>query len=211
MSGVTLAVIAKRPLPGAVKTRLTPPLSPVQAAGLAAAALSDTLAAIAAVPGVHRRVLVIDRPGVPLPAGFELLLQRGAGLDERLANAFADIGGPAVIVGMDTPQVSASVLSAAVSGLRDRDAVLGPARDGGYWAIGLRRPDPAALLGVPMSTARTGTFQRARLTSLGLTVAPLRPLRDVDTWTDALTVAAEAPGTRFAAAVAQARPQAAAA
>jgi glycosyltransferase A (GT-A) superfamily protein (DUF2064 family) len=108
MSDVTLAVIAKRPLPGAVKTRLTPPLSPVQAAGLAAAALSDTLAAVAAVPGAVRRVLVIDRPGVPLPAGFELLRQRGAGLDERLANAFGEIGGPAVIVGMDTPRSTAA-------------------------------------------------------------------------------------------------------
>jgi glycosyltransferase A (GT-A) superfamily protein (DUF2064 family) len=156
-------------------------------------------------------VLVIDRPGVPLPSGFELLLQRGAGLDQRLANAFADLGGPAVIVGMDTPQVSASVLTHAVERLRQRDAVLGPALDGGYWAIGLRRPDPAALLGVPMSTASTGAFQRARLTALGLTLAPLPQLRDVDTWTDALAVASEAPDTRFAEAVAGARLQAAAA
>jgi rSAM/selenodomain-associated transferase 1 len=210
MSGVTLAVIAKRPVPGAVKTRLTPPLTPVQAAGLAAAALSDTLGAIAAVPGVDRRVLIIDRPGVPVPAGFNLLLQRGAGLDERLANAFADIGGPAVIVGMDTPQVSAAALAHAVHGLCDCDAVLGPALDGGYWAIGLRRPEPAALLGVPMSTARTGALQRARLTSLGLTVTALPQLRDVDTWPDAVAVASEAPGTRFALAVAGARLQAAA-
>jgi glycosyltransferase A (GT-A) superfamily protein (DUF2064 family) len=76
--------------------------------------------------------------------------------------------------------------------------VLGPAADGGYWAIGLRQPDPRALLGVPMSTERTLAAQRIRLRAIGLEVAQLETLRDVDTFSDALDVAARVPASRFA-------------
>src|SRR5690242_13674278 len=82
---VTLLVIAKEPLPGRVKTRLTPPYSPREAAELAAAALGDTLEAVRATPA-RRRVLVLDgRPGPWLPAGFEVVPQVPGGLDVRLA------------------------------------------------------------------------------------------------------------------------------
>ena len=101
-----IAVIAKAPVAGRSKTRLTPPCTPEQAAALASAALADTLAAVAATPGA-RRVLVLDgAPGPWLRPGFEVLAQRGAGLAERLAAAFADIGEPALVVGMDTPQLT---------------------------------------------------------------------------------------------------------
>jgi glycosyltransferase A (GT-A) superfamily protein (DUF2064 family) len=80
--------------------------------------------------------------------------------------------------------------------------VLGAAHDGGYWAIGLRRPDPAVFRGVPMSAAHTGAAQRARLARLGLRTMELPPLRDVDRFADARAVATQAPDTRFAAAVA---------
>jgi uncharacterized protein len=80
------------------------------------------------------------------------------------------------------------------------DAVLGPARDGGYWTIGLRRPDARVFAGVPMSTERTGAAQLGRLTALGLRTELLPPLRDVDTIADAAAVAAACPESRFAAA-----------
>ena len=196
---LTLAVIAKAPAPGRSKTRLCPPLSLVQAARLAEAALRDTLEAVAATPAA-RKVLILDgTPGRWLPAGVEVIVQRGSGLDERLANAFADVGRPAVIVGMDTPQVSTATLHAALSALESSGAVLGPAADGGYWAIGLREPDPRALLGVRMSSPHTLEDQRRRLRALGLGVAELQTLRDVDTFADAVAVAADAPSTRFAA------------
>lgn len=193
-----LAVIAKSPAPGRSKTRLCPPLSPTQAASLAEAALSDTLSAVAATPAA-RKVLVLDgSPGPWLPAGFELLPQREGGLDRRLAGAFADLGGPALIVGMDTPQLTRSILREALAALEHSSAVLGPAEDGGYWAIGLRQADPRALVGVPMSTGHTLAAQRARLRGLGLEPSELQRLRDVDTFADATAVAEGAPRTRFA-------------
>lgn len=198
-----LAVIAKAPVAGRVKTRLCPPCTPQQAAALAAAALSDTLAAVAATP-THRRVLVLEgEPGGWVPEGFEVIPQRGDGLAERLADAFATIGEPALLVGMDTPQVTARILIEATALLRieDVDAVQGDAADGGYWAIGLEHPARAVFADVPMSVDHTGAAQRARLAELGLTVADLPVLRDVDTIDDAVAVAAQAPDSRFAMAL----------
>lgn len=204
MHDAALIVLAKAPAPGRSKTRLCPPCTPQQAAQLAEAALSDTLAAVAGVP-VRRRVLVLDGPaGCWLPSGFEVIPQRSGGLDARLAGAFEDVGGPALLVGMDTPQLTAATLGAALDALAEPgvDAVLGAARDGGYWCVGLRGQRRDAFLGVPMSTPVTGAAQRARLSSLGLRVRELPPLRDVDRIEDARAVAREAPHTRFAAALA---------
>src|SRR5688500_4457952 len=103
MSGAALIVIAKEPVPGRVKTRLCPPCTPEQAARLARAALEDTLAACGDTVGAGRRVLALDgEPGGWLPRGWDVVAQRGAGLAERLAHAFADVGGPAFLLGMDT-------------------------------------------------------------------------------------------------------------
>jgi uncharacterized protein len=81
------------------------------------------------------------------------------------------------------------------------DAVLGPATDGGWWALGMRRPRPEAVLGVPTSRPDTGARQGARLAALGLRTRLLDPYTDIDTWPDALAVADQAPGTRVAAVV----------
>jgi len=200
-ASIALAVIAKAPVPGRVKTRLSPPFSPEEAAALAQAALEDTLTAVAAAP-THRRVLVLEgEPGDWLPQGFEVIPQRGDGLAERLGDAFTTIAEPTLLVGMDTPQLGADLLEYAMRTLSmpETEAVQGDATDGGYWAIGLKRPDRAAFAGVPMSVDHTGEAQRARLAELGLTVAELPALRDVDDLEDALAVAAQAPASRFAA------------
>ncbi|MFF1360857.1 DUF2064 domain-containing protein [Streptomyces sp. NPDC058297] len=199
--GTTLLVIAKSPVPGRVKTRLTPPFTPEEAARLAEASLVDTLHAALATPA-RRRVLVLDgAPGAWLPPGIDVVPQCGGGLDERLAAAFAGCPGPAVLIGMDTPQVTPALLAPALGpdAWRDCDAWFGPADDGGFWALGLAEPDPALLRGVPMSTAHTGAAQRTRLTDAGLRVRDLPVLRDVDTAEDATLVAAAAPDGRFAA------------
>jgi rSAM/selenodomain-associated transferase 1 len=194
----TIAVIAKAPLAGRSKTRLCPPCTPEQAAALAAAALADTLAAVAATPA-GRRVLVLDgAPGQWLGQGFEVIPQRGDGLGERLAAAFADLGEPALVVGMDTPQLTPGLLAHALDRLAHAQAVLGPAYDGGYWAIGLRRADDGVFAGVPMSDVFTCVAQRERLQALDLTTHELPELRDVDEIADARAVAALAPHTRFA-------------
>ncbi|MET9972279.1 DUF2064 domain-containing protein [Streptomyces sp. NPDC006356] len=194
-ASTTLLVIAKEPRPGRVKTRLTPPFTPEEAAGLAEAALADTLQAVAAVPAA-RRVLVLDgTPGPWLPPRFDVGPQCAGGLDERLADAFARCAGPALLIGMDTPQVTPELLDVDFS---DCDAWFGPAEDGGFWALGLAEPDPGLLRGVPMSTAVTGALQRERLVSAGLRVRDLPRLRDVDTAADAHAVAALAPHSRFA-------------
>lgn len=200
---VTIAVIAKEPVAGRVKTRLCPPCTPDEAAAIARAALADTIdAALASSAG--RVVIALDgTPGPWLATTTEVVAQRGAGLAERLAHAVVDVGGPLVIVGMDTPQVSAELLDDTAARLlgAETDAVLGPAEDGGYWCIGLRDPDPSVFLGVPMSTAETGREQLANLERRGMRVRTLRALRDVDTFDDALAVTALAVSGRFARAV----------
>ncbi|MEV2253412.1 DUF2064 domain-containing protein [Streptomyces sp. NPDC050147] len=203
--GTTLLVIAKEPLPGRVKTRLTPPYTPEEAAELAAASLADTLGVVLAAPA-HRRVLVLaGQPGPWLPPGIEVVPQCAGGLDERLAAAFAGCAGPALLVGMDTPQITPGLLAPALGpdAWQDCDAWFGPAVDGGFWALGLADPDPRLLRGVPMSRPDTGALQRARLTGAGLRVRDLPALRDVDTADDAGKVAATAPDSRFAAALAR--------
>ena len=134
-----------------------------------------------------------------LPPTFEVIEQRGQGLDERLAAAFVDVAEPALLVGMDTPQLTAAILDDALETLEGADAVLGPTFDGGFWAVGLKKPLAAAFVGVPMSTTETGWTQRRRLERLGLQVVTLPPMRDVDYISDALDVAARTTNSRFAA------------
>jgi uncharacterized protein len=202
-----LIVIAKEPVTGRVKTRLTPPCTPGQAARLAHAALLDTLAACGRASGAGRRVLALDGEHDGwLPAGWDVVEQRGDGLAERLAHAFADVGGPAFLVGMDTPQLTPAGLDAGLAALERFDAAFAPATDGGYWAIGLREPDPAVFAHVPMSRAHTGAVQRARLDALGLRTADLPALLDVDDIAAARAVAEQAPASRFAAELAAIEP-----
>ena len=202
---VLVLVMAKNPVPGRVKTRLSPPYTPVAAAELAGAALLDTLDAVCAAP-VHRRLLVLDGdPTVAVPPGVEVLTQRGGPLDERLENALADAwalaGLPMLLVGMDTPQVTDGDLTQACRALLAPgvDAVLGPAVDGGFWAIGLRRWEPGLVAGVAMSREGTGAEQLSRLRRAGLRVELLPVQHDVDTADDVVLVARAAPESRFAA------------
>ena len=202
----TLIVIAKAPVPGRVKTRLTPPFTPEQGAELARAALADTLDAVAAAR-FQRSVLALegDPDLVDVPPGFTIVPQAGGGLDRRLAAAFHQAAlhdpGPVLLVGMDTPQVTGPLLEACMPTSWE-DATIGLAEDGGFWALGFRQPRDLALdrlmFDVPMSTDRTGSVQLERLTSAGLRVRTLPVLRDVDTVADVAAVAAAAPASRFA-------------
>ena len=202
ISGTNLVVIAKETIPGKVKTRLHPPLSLEQAASLAALAIGDTLAAVEPLPA-KRRVLLFD--GVVTPAGseaYDVVQQVSGDLDERLAAIFDELDGPTILIGMDTPQVTAADLAPAFDWPAGVDAFFGPANDGGFWALGMAEPRGDLIRGVPMSRDDTGRIQLERLLEAGLTVHLLPALTDVDTFDDALAVAKGAPHTAFAAAVA---------
>jgi len=202
---VQVVVIAKEPLAGTVKTRLCPPLTPLEAAHVAAAALADTLDVVG---GSNCRATVVAFEGESdgwVPGGFIVVPQRQGGFGERLAGAIDDAWErtdcPVLLIGMDTPQVTVSDLERAAAALLSPgvDAVLGPADDGGYWLIGIRRPAPGLFADVPMSTDHTAAAQLRRLETLGLPSRVIHPLRDVDTISDAHAVAELVPNSSFAA------------
>ena len=195
-------VLAKAPVPGRVKTRLTPPLTADQAVSIAAAALDDTFRAVLAATRSSGTVAVFDGDPSPwVPHSVGTIAQVGGGLDRRLAAAFRDVHAlhrdPMVLVAMDTPQVTAAMLDEAIDALArpEVDAVFGQADDGGYWLIGLRALNPdessydALFHDVPMSTDETGAAQRNRLVSSGWRVLDVGRLRDIDTIDDIIAVA----------------------
>ena len=195
--------MAKAPVAGEVKTRLMPAFSARDAALIAHAALADTLDAVRAC-GASRRIVAMA--GHPIPfetcTGCEVVPQQGATFNERLAAAWSEAGAPGLQIGMDTPQVTAADLDAALAQLRDgrNDAVLGLAQDGGWWAIGFRTPAPDAFAAVSMSAPDTGEQQLRRLQDLGLRVGLLPTMRDMDTASDVAAITSAHPHLRTAAA-----------
>jgi uncharacterized protein len=207
-----LLVITKAPVPGRSKTRLTPPCTPGQAAAIAAAAVGDTLDTVRATPA-QRRVVALD--GAPRDldlSGCVVVPQADGGLGTRLAHAFADAMGPpdgdlpTLLIGMDTPQVTAALLTDCLDRLvaaGPGTAVLGTAPDGGWWALGVHSASAALVLpGVPMSREDTAVRTRAALEQAGLAVLELPELADIDHFPDAVSVAAQClPGSRTRRAV----------
>ncbi|MGK4592607.1 TIGR04282 family arsenosugar biosynthesis glycosyltransferase [Amycolatopsis sp. w19] len=210
-----LLIVAKAPVPGFAKTRLCPPATPEQAAEIAAVSLLDTLDAALQTPDARVVVAMTGdlgkaARGTEIAAALrktEVIPQRGQGFDMRLVNAHTDAPRPgeAVLqIGMDTPQVTPALLAEAAN--RSEDSVLGPAEDGGWWALGLKDPLHAkALAGVPMSRDDTGRQTLRALADVGLHPGQLPKLSDVDTIADARRVAEAAPHGRFARAVAEVR------
>lgn len=177
----TIVVMAKECRPGAVKTRLTPPYSSAQAARIAEASLRDTLDSLAGAQAA-RHVLCLDGALDFDTTGWEVVPQSAGPLDERIAAALDGCVGPTIVVGMDTPQLSAEHLRLPLEQWpTEVDAFFGPATDGGYWLLGLRHPRGDLVRGVPMSHPDTGAHQRARLVAAGLTVRDLVTLTDIDT------------------------------
>jgi glycosyltransferase A (GT-A) superfamily protein (DUF2064 family) len=201
MTRTQVLVITKAPVPGRSKTRLTPPCTPDQAAGIAAAAVGDTLDTVRAAPVAGRVVALDGHPGRLDLDGFAVVAQVAGDLGTRLAAAFADAMAdgpvPTVLIGMDTPQVTPELLGRCAALLESSGpstAVLGTAPDGGWWALGLHSAEPAAVLAdVPMSRDDTAVLTRSALEATGLTVLDLPQLTDIDHFPDALTVADQCP------------------
>lgn len=208
---VTMLVVAKAPIPGLAKTRLAATVGDRPAADIAAAALLDTLDAVAATPVTHRVVAMTgdleqacraDEIHDRL-ADFTVIAQRGDGFADRLANAHSDaatVCQPVLQIGMDTPQVSAELLTACARRLLQAPAVLGMARDGGWWVLGVSDGASATCLrDVPMSQSDTGAVTLAALEHTGIPVTLVEELHDVDTVDDIPAVrAACSPSSRFA-------------
>lgn len=198
--GCALGVVVRTPRAGAAKTRLVPPLTHEEAAALSACFLRDTATNIAEAAAEAVVVQAGGADGVAvytpagsegalaglLPEGFRLLAQRGADLSARLQHAAADLLGmgydAVCLVGADSPTLPRAALVAAVRELaRVGDRVLlGPAEDGGYYLVGLKRAHLRLFEGIEWSTGRVLAQTVARAAELELDVGLLPAWYDVD-------------------------------
>ena len=211
-----LIVFVKAPAPGQVKTRLCPPLTPGQAAALYLAFVQDTVATADKVSGA-RVEIAYDACGAAADLGWlgpsapsRFFLQQGADLGRRLQHAFAKTfaGGArkAVVIGSDIPDLEPAIVESAFGLLDVKDAVLGPAEDGGYYLVGLKRPNPSLFAGIHWSTSTVFSETLARVEAGGLTLGLLARRADVDAAADleglarrlSTATASTCPATRLA-------------
>jgi len=187
-------LMAKAPVPGRVKTRLCPPLSPAEAARLYSCMLQDTAEEIASLAG-SGRYLFLDPQGAAdvLPeapfSAFERFPQRGKDLGGKMANAAATAfrrgARRVVITGGDCPLLTANRLRQAFRELREgAEAVFGPTADGGYYLVGLAGPGKELFRDIPWSTQEVLRKTADRCRAAGIPFSFLPPLRDVDTGGD---------------------------
>ncbi len=184
-----LLVIAKRPAEGQTKTRLNPPFSDQEAAQLYECFLQDMLLVARAVPQVSRLINYWPLEAIDffqqLGPDFELIPQHGDNLGQRLDNILTHCltygFDQAVITNSDSPTLPAAYLGRAFVLLNQADVVLGPCDDGGYYLIGLTRPQPRLLREVEMSTPSVLKDTLALAAEEGLRVALLPTWYDVDT------------------------------
>src|SRR5580698_3772556 len=195
-----LAIMAKAPRPGRVKTRLSPPLTPDQAAAINTCFLRDTTANIAALAENGACAGIISYTPVGdehlfeglLPQGYRLVPQRGDGFGSRLLTTAQDLfacGFSSVcLIDSDSPTVPREVFAMAVDALQrpgDR-IVLGPSHDGGYYLIGMKRAHTEPFEKITWSTASVFNETVAAIQSIGVELVTLPVWYDVD---DAATLA----------------------
>jgi len=183
-AATTLCIFVKPPLPGLVKTRLTPFLTAGEAAGLAAAFFADTFALARSCEWAR---VVVACEGDPSPLGLgtgaEVWPQGAGDLGDRMERALSlalEGGDSAIVIGTDSPGLPRRLLDAARLQLAGNDAVIGPSEDGGFYLLGLRKCPQGLLQGLPWSTATTRDRLLERLSSSGIAVAEVEPWFDVD-------------------------------
>jgi len=200
-SDSALIIFAKAPVPGQVKTRLCPPLTPDEAASLHGSVVLDMLERSRGAASMDRFLacspssdhvffkILEERHGVLLitQTGDDL----GARMARTMADAFAWGYRRVLIIGTDLPTLPGSTFGDAVKLLAAHDLVLGPTLDGGYYLIGLRKPAPELFAGIPWSTNRVLTLTQEKAASLGLSTASLPVRRDIDTVDDLMAVIEE--------------------
>jgi rSAM/selenodomain-associated transferase 1 len=202
-NGAVIGLFAKQPVPGQVKTRLTPPLTAEQACRLYDIVLRETVAHLrtAGVP------LVICYSGQrewfsTIFRDLPLLAQSGKNLGDRMRHAvktlFAAGYGPVLLAGSDSPDLPIALLKEAVERLRDQDVTVVPCHDGGYVLIGMRRASTELFAGVPWSTAQVLEVTRQRSRELGLTLHETEAWHDLDELADLRQLVTRAPASRTA-------------
>lgn len=184
LTDTALCVMAKAPRPGAVKTRLSPPLSKEDAATLAAAFLLDTWASAEAACDLVLLARAGRAADFPAPLdraeGFE---QAGGDLGARIEAVARDglrRSGKVVVVGSDLPGLPPANLVAIGRALDTRDVVIGPSGDGGFYAIGFRACPVGCLAGIPWSHTSTRAQTRSALSAAGLEVVESVSYDDID-------------------------------
>lgn len=187
-----LAIFAKTPLPGRVKTRLSPALSPQQAADLYRCMLLDTIERVAALDA--DKILFHDGAAAffsEMTPGVSLVAQTGGGLGTRLEHALDTLRttgyGPCVVIGTDAPDLPVAYIEEAFRTLEQgSDAVFGPAGDGGYYLIGLREGYGSLFQDIPWSTEKVLEQSLAQAKASGFSVTLLPPWYDLDCYEDLL-------------------------
>lgn len=186
-----LLIFARRPLPGRVKTRLTPFLSPEDAAALYDCMVRDLVARSAELDADERFLFFEKEQGAEeyfrdLDGRLRLLPQEGDGLGERLANAFAEVFGrgylSAAVVGTDSPDLPLQYIGDAFERLAtgEADVVFGPAVDGGYYLAAMNRSLPELFREVPWSTDQVLVTSLRRAAAEGLRAGLLPQWYDID-------------------------------
>ena len=190
-SAEKLIIFLKAPRPGLVKTRLADVIGPQAACDAYRKLVELLLEQLRELPFVELKHSPDNAASEIAPwvaAGWSCRPQGAGDLGQRLIAAFDDAfahgAERVVIIGSDCPYVTAEDIRAAWSTLSRSDVVLGPAGDGGYWLIGLRRPQPALFRDIPWSTEQVLRDTMTRIQSAGLSVHLLRTLEDVDTEAD---------------------------
>lgn len=186
--------MAKAPVAGQVKTRLCPPLTPDEAASLHGSLVLDILERcqtlkeydriLAGTPSRHHPFFRAVEARFHIPVWD----QTGEDLGARMASVFKTaFDGPyrsVMVIGTDIPGMNPSLLISAEKSLRNHDIVLGPAKDGGYYLLGLRSPLPVLFEDMPWSTDQILALTKQKIQALGLSLAVLPELRDLDTVED---------------------------
>jgi rSAM/selenodomain-associated transferase 1 len=184
---VTVAILAKAPIPGTAKTRLIPSIG-AHAAAVLQERLIERMAATACVAAIGP-VTLWCAPDPSHVSFRELFLRHGIALKRQPegdlgARMLAAMNGPTLVIGTDCPAFTVEHLRAAAKALRNADVVLIPAEDGGYVLIGARAAQPQLFSGIVWGTHSVLHETRARIAALGLRAIELAPLWDVDTEAD---------------------------
>jgi rSAM/selenodomain-associated transferase 1 len=202
-SGPILCLFAKQPVPGQVKTRLTPPLTANQACRLYQTALYETVAHLGS-SGLPLGICYAGQrewfseafPGLPLfpQIGDDL----GSRMEQAVRFFFAVGAGPVLLAGSDCPDLPIALLKQVVQQLRENDAAVIPCRDGGYVLVGMRRPVTELFSEIPWSSSRVLAETRRRSRQLGLTLFETESWHDLDEIADLQRLVIRSPGTQTA-------------